>query len=347
MEYSAAEKAIVWLAAHSGLDYRARVAFLRSLKDPALVFTDEVLLPKDGKTRLHEADALVKSLEKHNRFALTLLAEDYPEPLKHIHEPPLVLFGEGRRELLKRRKFCIVGSRVTPPWAEKCGRQISERLSDKFCIVTGLAEGGDRAAVDGALAGGNLICVLPCGLDVCYPAAHSTLKERIAKRGLLLSEYAPDEGVTRYAFHARNRILAGLSEGVLVLSAGARSGTLITANCAVDYGRDVFALPHNVGVSKGEGCNELIKRGAYLVTDVEDILAVYGMTENGAPMPELTDEEARVMQVLSEGELHAAVIADRAGMRIFEASAVLSALEIKGLAVKSGGNRYSAVSSVK
>ena len=347
MEYSAAEKAIVWLVAHSGLDYRARVAFLRSLKDPALVFTDEISLPKDGKTRLYEADALVEELEKRGRFALTLLSDDYPELLKHIFEPPLVLFGEGRRELLKCRKFCIVGSRVTPPWAEKCGRQISERLSDKFCIVTGLAEGGDRAAVDGALGSGNLICVLPSGLNVCYPAAHSALRERIAKRGLLLSEYPPDEGVTKYAFHARNRILAGLSEGVLVLSSGARSGTLITANCALDYDRDVFALPHVGGVSKGEGCNELIKRGAYLATGAQDILAVYSMTENEEPMPELSEEEARVMEVLREGELHAAVIAERAGMRIFEASAVLSALEIKGLAVKSGGNRYSAVSSVK
>ena len=347
MEYSAAEKAIVWLAGCSGLDYRARVAFLRSIKDPALVFTDEVSLPQDGKARLDEADALVKSLEKHDRFALTLLSEDYPELLKHISEPPLVLFGEGNRALLKRRKFCIVGSRVTPPWAEKCGRQISERLSDKFCIVTGLAEGGDRAAVDGALGSGNLICVLPCGLNVCYPAAHASLKERIARRGLLLSEYPSDEGVTKYAFHARNRILAGLSEGVLVLSAGARSGTFITANCALDCGRDVFALPHNVGVTKGEGCNELIKRGAYLATGVEDVLAVYGMTENEAPMPELTEEEGRVMEVLSEGELHAAVIAERTQMRVFEVTAILSSLEIKGLCVKSGGNRYSAVASVK
>ena len=347
MEYSAAEKAIVWLAVYSGLEYRARVAFLRSLKDPALIFTDKVSLPKDGNTRFREADTLVKELERRGRFALTPLSDDYPELLKHAFEPPLALFGEGNSELLKRRKFCIVGSRVTPPWAEKCGRKISERLSDKFCIVTGLAEGGDRAAVDGAIESGNLICVLPCGLNVCYPAVHSALKERIAKRGLLLSEYLPDEGVTKYAFHARNRILAGLSEGVLVISAGARSGTLITANCALDCDRDVFAFPHNAGVSKGEGCNELIKRGAYLVTDASDILAVYGMTEKEAPLPELTPEEARVMEVLREGELHAAVIAERAGMRIFEASAVLSALEIKGLAVKSGGNRYSAVSAVK
>ena len=348
MEYSAAEKAIIWLATYSGLDYRARVAFLRSVKDPARIFTEEFpSLEKDAKTRLDEADALIKSLEKRGRFALTFLSEDYPELLQNISEPPLVLFGEGNRELLRRRKFCIVGSRVTPPWAEKCGRQISERLAEKFCIVTGLAEGGDRAAIDGALGSGNLICVLPCGLNVCYPAAHAALKERIAKRGLLLSEYLPDEGVTKYAFHARNRILAGLSEGLLVLSAGARSGTLITVNCAVDEDRDVFALPHNVNVAKGEGCNELIKKGAYLVTGAEDIFAVYGMTESVAPAVQLTEEEARVMEVLREGELHAAVIAERVGMRIFEVTAVLSALEIKGLCVKSGGNRYSAVSATK
>ena len=218
----------------------------------------------------------------------------------------------------------------------------------RSCIVTGLAEGGDSAAISGALPFKNLISVLPCGIFGCYPASHAGLKEQIAKSGLLLSEYPPDEGVKKYSFHERNRLLAGLSEGVLVLSAGARSGALITANCAAEFGRDVFALPYRPNETRGAGCNDLLKNGASLVTEAEDILSFYGFetqkqeerTEGKGPS--LTPEERRVYEVLREGgELHSSVLAERAGMKIFEAAAVLSSLELKGLAVKAGGNRYS------
>lgn len=255
-----------------------------------------------------------------------------------------MLFGEGRRELLKKRKFCIVGSRITPAWAEKIGKQISEGLSERFAIVSGLAEGGDSAAIAGALGSGNLICVLPTGLDNCYPASHAALKDRVKKNGLLLSEYPMSESAKKYSFHARNRILAGLSEGVLVLSAGLKSGTLITANAALDYGREVFALPHNVGVAQGAGCNMLIQKGAGLVTSAEDIFWSFGIESAPREQAALPPEEEKMLAVLREnGELHVAELAEKAGMKIYEAAAVLSALELKNLAVKSGGNKYAAV----
>ncbi len=351
------EKCLIWLCACTDLDNRTRVALLRAAKTPKnLFFAFENYLPsliKEGKTHIRhttpderkiETQEFLDILEKKGYFAVTLLSEDYPESLKAIPDPPLLLYGMGNRELLKKRKFCIVGSRNTLPHAEKQGKMIAEELSEKFVIVTGLAEGGDCAAIDGALKSGNLISVLPNGLDECYPAAHASLKKLIGRTGLLLTECPLGERVKKYSFHARNRILAGLSEGVLVISAGARSGTLITANHALEYGRDVFAFPYNVGSVQGVGCNELIKKGAYLCTDSEDIFSCYGMTAQKRQPVELTPEEERMLTVLREaGELHSAALAERVGVKVFEASATLSSLELKGLVVKSGGNRYSAI----
>lgn len=353
----AEEKSLVWLCACTDLDYRARVILLRTAKSPENLFSAfESFLPaviKEGETRVgastlaqreRQAEELLASLRKKGYFAVTLLSGDYPEGLKAIPDPPLVLFGAGNRDLLRSRKFAVVGSRVTPPHAEKLCKTISAELSERFAIVTGLAEGGDCAALRGALTVGGPICVLPNGLDECYPAAHAALKREVCRKGLLLSEYAPAEKVKKYNFFARNRILAGLSEGVLVVSAGKRSGALITANRALEYGRDVFAFPYNTGVAQGEGCNGLIKNGAYLCTETEDVFSCYGFASSAKREIALTEEEQKLLSVLREaGELHTSAIAERAGMKIYEAAATLSALELKGLAVKAGGNRYSAV----
>ncbi len=347
------ERAYLWLCTAEEFDYREKVTLLRAAQ-PAEIFlhaeerAEEILhrpIVTPLSMREERADALVKALEQADAFVVTLFSDDYPESLKHITAPPLILFGSGNRELLTKRKFCIVGSRVIPPWAEKTGKRIAKELASQFVLVTGLAEGGDLAVIDGALPSGNLISVLPCGIDCCYPAAHITVKQKIREKGLLLTELAPGDTTRKYTFHARNRILAGLSEGVLVLAAGKRSGTLITASAALDYGRDVFAFPHNVGTAAGEGCNDLIKKGAALVTCSQDIFGWYGMQCAEREELPLTEEEGRVLAILrEEGEMHLTAIAERAGMKPFEASAVLSALEIKGAAVKSGGNKYSILS---
>lgn len=353
MEYSQEERAIIGLCmaadesrlsslaralAEIGLPSSQKICVSVIEKAAKRVYKDEPL-PSAA-----EQDAAIARLEALNMFAVTLVSADYPASLRVIPDPPPVLYGMGRRELLARRKFCIVGSRILPAWAEKTGKTIAADLSRRFVIVTGIAEGGDRAAIDGALAGGNLICVLPNGPDVAYPAAHASLQREVARRGLLLSEYAPGVKTKKYAFHARNRILAGLSDGVLILAAGARSGTLITANCALEYGRELFALPHNVGVAQGEGCNEMIKAGAWLCTCAGDVFAAYGMTAEEKPRIRLSEKEERLLAVLKEaGELHAAVLAERVGLPVFEAQAILASLEMKGLAVRSGGNRFSAI----
>ncbi len=349
---------MIWLCVCSNTDYRERVAVLRAVKDPALLFSEwKKILPsviKEEKRSVYmiersemeaQADEAISALSLENCFAVTLLDSDYPEALKAIPDPPLVLFGRGNRALLSKRKFSIVGSRITPPWAEKQAKLIAEALSERFAVVTGFAEGGDRAAINGALASGNLISVLPLGLDGCYPASHASLKTQVEKKGLLLSEYPLGTDLKKYHFHARNRILAGLSEGVLLVSAREKkSGALITASYAAEFGRDVFAFPYNVGAAQGSGCNELIKRGAYLVTGVADILDCYGIVLSEKKAVSLSPDEQRILELLREGgELHAVQLAERSGLPVYAIAAVLSSLELKNLAVKAGGNRYSAL----
>lgn len=356
MKVTEEEKALIWLCFCTDLDYRTRVSLLRAAENPVNLwrnpenFFAEVINGRENRlynidrvSRERDLNALFEAAEEKDYFFTTLVSDDYPAELKQISSPPLALSGAGNRALLGREKFCIVGSRITPPWAEKQARAVSEALSERFVIVTGLAEGGDSAAIAGAIESGNLVCVLPNGLNVCYPAAHLALKERIRKKGLLLSEYPLDEPLQRFHFHARNRILAGLCKGTLVVSAGARSGALITANYTVDYNRDLYAFPYNLGVSQGAGCNALIKKGAYLATGAEDIFFGFGIEPSARKEEQVTAEEARVLALLrEEGELHVTVIAERTGIPVYQITAVLSALEMKNLAVKAGGNRYAA-----
>ncbi len=353
--YDAEEQALIWLCACTDLDDRARVLLLRAAKSPKKLFDAfETYLSsviKEGKYRAgtrtereRARDEFLDTLSERGYFAVTLLSDDYPAALRAIPDPPLVLFGMGNRSLLGGRKFCIVGSRLTPSYAERQGERIAAQLSARFVIVTGLAEGGDSAAVRGALPSGNIICVLPHGLDGCYPATQASLKRAVAQNGLLLSEYPSAEPVRKHHFYARNRILAGLSEGMLMISAGQRSGVSITANFALEYGRDVFAFPYQIGAAQGVGCNEYIKKGAFLCTEAEDILSHYGIQLPKAQPVDLSAEEAAALAALrEEGQMHLAELAQRLGRQIHEIAPLMAALEIKGLAVKSGGNRYSAL----
>lgn len=355
--YTEAEQGLIWLYHCTDLKRIEKTAVaVRS--DPALLFRHpERYIPEvcgrentfsaDPAQRRRELDGVLEELEKRGQFAVTYASEDYPEALRHISPPPCLFYGMGKRELLSKRKFCVVGSRILPPWASKLGSIIAENLADRFAVVTGLAEGGDLSAVMGAIESGNLISVLPCGLSLCYPAAHTAWKEKIAKSGLLLSEYRFDEPVQKYSFSERNRFLAALSEGVLVLAAGKKSGALITARAAVEFGREIFAIPYNPGIECGEGCNALLKSGAAVVTGPEDVLNFYGFEMREALPQTVDDTEGKILEFLRQNDRsHTAMIAKAVGMPVYEVSAALSSLEIKGAVAKMGGNTYSAVAGV-
>ena len=287
----------------------------------------------------------MKSLQKKGIKCVTYLYPLYPENLKHIDEPPIVLFCKGKTELLKSNCFSVVGSRRTSAQALALCKRISGELTQAFTVVTGMAEGADSAAIEGAISSGKVISVLANGFDYFYPATNKSLIEKVAREGLLICEYLPHIQPLKYNFPVRNRIIAGLSRGVLVVSAGEKSGALITADCALEYGRDVFAFPYNAGIASGAGCNALIKNGAYLTENILDIFKAFGLDLKKSKQSQNLngDELALLEEIKITGEAFLPDIAQKLNKFTYQLIPVAVSLEIKGLITKLGGNRYGIV----
>ena len=206
---------------------------------------------------------------------VTLADADYPPLLLRITDPPPVLYVVGRRECLVRPMVAMVGSRNPTSAGMANARGFARALSEAgWTVASGMALGVDGAAHDGALSGGaGTVAVLGTGVDIVYPARHKALARRIAADGVLLSELPLGTGPSPGLFPRRNRLIAGLSQGVLVVEAALHSGSLITARHAADFGRDVFAIPGSIHSPLARGCNALIKQGAALVETADDVLA--------------------------------------------------------------------------
>ncbi len=219
-------------------------------------------------------------LQDHTeRFVLTLDDADYPEYLRDMADPPPVLFGAGHRYLLSDRAcIAIVGSRnPTAQGLKDASRFAAQLAQEGLVIVSGLALGIDGAAHEGALGvapqtGPNTIAIVGTGLDLVYPRNHATLATQIVEQGLMLSEFPLGTGPARMHFPKRNRLIAGVSIGTLVIEAAIESGSLITAQMATEMGRDVFALPGSIHATQSKGCHWLIKQGAKLVERASDII---------------------------------------------------------------------------
>ncbi|WP_417530632.1 DNA-processing protein DprA [Marinobacter lipolyticus] len=223
--------------------------------------------------------------------------DDYPEPLRHIHDAPLVLYCLGRRDLLARDQIGMVGSRNATRAGLDHARKFAAALGDQgFLVTSGLALGIDGAAHAGALdAGHPTLAVIGSGFDRLYPSQHRKLAERIIDQGLLISEYPPGVRARAAHFPQRNRIISGMSRGVLVVEAGLKSGSLITARLALEQGREVFAIPGSVHSPVARGCHHLIKQGARLVETVDDVLEELGAWWS----PSLVAESAESQQALA------------------------------------------------
>jgi DNA processing protein len=205
---------------------------------------------------------------------IPLVDPRYPEPLRQIFDPPAMLFARGRLELLETLKLGVVGTRRPTPYGVAAAERLSADLAQTgLAIVSGMARGIDTAAHRGAISvNGNTIAVLGCGVDVVYPAENRKLAADLAQRGLLLSEFPMSTPAYPQNFPIRNRIVSGLSVGVLVVEGAQYSGSAITARLAMDQGREVFAVPGNITSKMSWGPNLLIKQGAKLVQDAEDVL---------------------------------------------------------------------------
>ena len=355
--YTKDEKSEIWLDSFH-LDYGKKAQIYRLSASPyALItrFADyrakvREIVGKEAFAAMEESlssaeymRALLARYAEKGITCITFSSDAYPEELRQTADPPLVLYAAGRTELLRERKFAIVGSRRTPPAIMKMAERFSSELAEHFVIVTGLAEGGDTAAALGALESGRLICVLAYGFDHVYPESNRNLLACAKQKALVLTEYPPDEGPRPYLFPARNRIIAGLADGVLVVSGGAKSGTRITADFAYEYGKDVFAFPYAPGSAAGEGCNALIKDYAKLTDNLVDITAAFGINLTEAEEIELTEAERAVFSVVQDGEAHVSQIAAKCGLKAYELPAILTALQMKKLIAPCGGNRYMAI----
>ncbi|MDO9067033.1 MAG: DNA-processing protein DprA [Deltaproteobacteria bacterium] len=290
-------------------------------------------------------------LEASGARLVTFTSSYYPKSLFEIPDPPPFLYVKG--ELRSGElSIAIVGSRRATSYGLMTTGKFSGALaSHGFCIVSGMARGVDTAAHKGALlAGGRSIGVLGCGIDNIYPPENRKLFEEMAQKGCLLSEFSLGTLPLAENFPRRNRIISGLSRGVLVVEAAEKSGSLITAQYALEHGRDVFAVPGNVSFASSRGCNGLIKQGAKLVDCVEDILEEFpGQNHATADSPilqkpartfALSPKEAAIFELLARSPLHIDDIISRTELTAAEVSSMLLHLELKGAVTPLPGTHY-------
>jgi DNA processing protein len=297
-----------------------------------------------------------------DRRLVTWSDADYPPLLREIPDPPVALFLAGRAEALGRLQVAVVGSRNPTPTGRDNAREFAGYLAGcGLTITSGLARGVDAAAHDGALrAGGWTVAVCGTGLDRTYPPANEALAASIRSRGALVSEFFPGTPPRRENFPRRNRLISGLSLGVLVVEAGVRSGSLITARLAGEQGREVFAIPGSIHNALARGCHQLIRQGARLVESGDDLLTELGaLAEAGLrgatpaasgqdadvtePPESLDPEYEMLLEACGYEPVTADILVARTGLTAAEVSSMLLMLELQGRLESGPGGRYTRV----
>lgn len=288
---------------------------------------------------------LYETIAKQNVGILTLWDTQYPELLKEIADPPAILFYKGDIRFANTKAIGVVGTRKMTAYGHDVTETLTKELvAHGFTIVSGLARGVDSLAHRATLAvHGTTIAVLGSGLNRIYPAENKPLADQIASCGLLLSELAPDTPATAGTFPARNRIISGLSCGVLVTEAASDSGSLITAQLALEQNREVFAVPGSIFSKQSQGVSMLIKEGGKLVTSVDDILEEFGDQKEGATLSEYepkNDTEKKVLNILFDKEVVIDELVRETGLPSSSVGSTLSVLELQGVVKHLGMGLY-------
>jgi DNA processing protein len=345
--------------AHCRLPQQDLVALLRDAGDPETLVgaargrTSAFALPAAARAAIAAVpeDALAATLawlaEPSHRL-VALDDPDYPQALFAVGDTPPVLFAIGRLALFNAPAVAIVGSRQATPQGREDAAAFARTLASAgLTVVSGLAEGIDAAAHEGALAeAASTIAVVGTGLDRVYPAANRRLAHAIAERGLLVSEFVPGAPPDKWHFPRRNRLISALARGVLVIEAGVSSGSLITARYAGEQGREVMAVPGSIHSPLSKGCHKLIREGAKLVETAQDVLAELGVAAGRSPSapdaaPRAVDPaQATLLTAMGDAPVDIDRLVARTGLAVSAIASQLTAMEIDGYVAALAGGRW-------
>lgn len=315
---------------------------------------------KANKKHINKAEKLLEYCDKKGIRIITMDSEEYPYYLKNIYLPPRILFAIGKKlDFENNIGVSVVGCRKPTIQGKNIAEKIGYNLAHNgITVVSGMAEGIDAAAHEGALkAKGSTVAVLAGGVEDIYPKSNKGLYHRILENGTIVSERPPATSVKRYFYQQRNRIVVGFSAGLVVVEGKIKSGTSISARLATENNRDIFAVPGNPTVGQAELPNALIADGAAIVDKIEVPMEYYKglfpdkvkIKENkektqevGKPIKQITDDDRIIIEVLREngGVAHADVIADGCNLPISRVTARMTILSIKGIVRKESGNRF-------
>lgn len=361
--FSVEERNIIWIDNFDFLSYikKAKILSIFNIEDDVRKIFEEkkyelltfLTSAEYEKIISHASDeeffSLIDYYTKNDISLVTLLTPIYPEHLKQIDTPPLCLYCKGNLQLFNTLGCAIVGTRKMTEYGKVVTKQFSKAIAEAgVTIVSGLASGVDTVAHETALeVMGNTIAVIAGGFNHLFPASNQWLFKKMLENNLVISESKPNVVPSSYLFPIRNRIIAGLSKAVLVTEAGAKSGALHTKNYALDYGREVFAIPGRINSSESEGTNAIIKLcQASLVSSPDEILEALGVEKkknNEKPSIQLDMNEQTILNyILSEKKTYQEIL-DYTHFKPNELNILLFNMQMKGLIDKLAGNSYIAL----
>lgn len=367
MNYNIMDQYWIWLSSVEGIGPKRFYQLLTIYEDAREVWDalGDTVMPREmqflGKAAyraLREARGeayfyrLFDTMEKKGIRAVTRVSDDYPHDLGTIYDPPPTLYVRGDCPLNGERMFAIVGSRRSTRDGQRAAREIARELARaEVTVVSGMARGIDTCAHEGALSGGGLtVAVLGCGADVAYPPENGELMERILDSGgAVVTEYSPGTPPLAGHFPQRNRIISGLTRGTLLVEGAQKSGAMITVNCALDQGRDVFAVPGSIYSPLSATPNRMIVDGAVPVISPWEVLEYYrwgSRPEVSAANPhqavKLEPEELKLVEPMREQELSFEELTEITGFSASKLNSHLTMLELRGIIMKVPGGMYRA-----
>lgn len=351
----------MWLSSIPGVGSRRFIALIDYFKEPENIFnSSEEELIKCGLVPLNvvkqittnrdikKVDKYLNKVQEKNIKVYTIFDDNYPENLKNIYDPPPIIYVKG--DLIKNdnHSIAIVGSRKATDYGMKAAQRISSELAALgITIVSGMALGIDTHAHRGAInGGGRTIAVFACGLNHVYPPSGLDLAMEIIKNGAIVSEYPIGAKALPASFPARNRIISGLSLGTIVIEAGEKSGSLITADFAAEQGREVFAVPGNIFSNNSKGTNSLIKNGAKLVENIEDILQEFSnlnlswVTEKADKKNDVSNENSDILALIDENGKTIDEMIELSNKKANDILSEITILELRGLIYHINGYYY-------